>query len=151
MAANTAPIFTGVPNLGDAVWLAGTTANVKSDGAGTIGTDMLLLFTAGANGSFLNRVRFSPAATVASTATTASVHRLYLSTVSSGATTSANTSLIGELAAAAQTADQATVGTTPLELPLGFYIPSGTQLLWSMHHAAAANTLWHAVAFGGNY
>lgn len=151
MPANTAPIFTGTPIVGRAVWLPATTANVKSDGTGTIGTDLLLLVTGATNGTFLNRVRFSPAASSAPTSTTASIIRLFLSTQASGATTSANTSLIAEIAAPTQSADQTTVATSYLEVPLGFYIPSGTTLLFSMHHAAAAATAWHGVAFAGNY
>jgi hypothetical protein len=151
MAANTAPIFTDQPLVGRAVWLPASTANTASTGTGTIGTSMLLLLTAGTDGSFLNRIRFTPSASVASTATTASIHRLYLSTVSSGATTSADTTLIAEYAAPSQTADQATVSVQPIDVPLGFYIPSGVYLLWSMHHVAAANTAWHAVCFAGSY
>jgi len=151
MAANTAPIFTDVPIVGRGLWTNSSTANADSDGSGTIGTDMILLVTPGADGAFINRVRFTPAATAASTATTASVHRLFLSTQASGATTSANTSLIAEIAAPSQTAAAPTAAITSLELPLGFYVPSGTQLLWSMHHVAAANTVWHCVAFGGQY
>jgi hypothetical protein len=151
MGANTAPIFTGSPKLGRAVWTASSTANVKSDGAGTIGTDIVVLMTSGNNGSFLNRVRLSPAATAASTATTASVHRLFLSTQASGSTTSANTTLIVEVAVAAQSADAPTASTYFTEIPLGFYIPTGYSLLWSMHAAAAASTLWHGVAFYGDY
>lgn len=151
MAANTAPIFTLLPAIGSNVWLPATTANVKSDGTGTIGTDMLLLETSGAEGTFLNKIRFSPSASVAATATTASVIRVYISTQSSGATTSANTHLIGEIAAPAQTADQTTTATNYIEFPLGFAVPSGISLLFSMHHAAAANTAWQAVAFTGDY
>jgi hypothetical protein len=151
MAANTAPIFTDVPLVGRAVWLAASTANTDSDGSGTIGTDMMLLLTPGADGSFLNRIRLTPAATVAATATTASIHRFFLSTVSSGATTSANTTLIAEYSAPAQTAGQTTVSVQPIDVPLGFYVPSTVFLLWSMHHAAAANTLWHAACFAGSY
>jgi hypothetical protein len=151
MAANTAPIFTDIPLVGRAVWLPATTANTKSDGTGTIGTDILLLLTAGTDGSFLNRIRLTPAASAAATGTTASIHRLYLSTQASGATTSANTTLIAEYAAPAQTADQTTVSVQPIDVPLGFYIPNGVQLLWSMHHSAAASTAWHAVCFAGSY
>jgi hypothetical protein len=155
MAANTAPIFTDIPLVGRAVWLAASTANTDSDGSGTIGTDMMLLLTPGVDGSFLNRVRFIPAAIVAATGTTASIHRLFLSTQSSGATTSANTTLIAEYAAPAQTAGQTTVSVQPIDVPLGFYIPGSATtplyLLWSMHHAAAANTLWHAACFAGSY
>lgn len=151
MAANTAPIFTDVPVIGRGLWNASSTANTDSDGSGTIGTDMILLITGATDGTFINKVRFSPAATAAATATTASVHRLFLSTQASGATTSANTSLIAEISAPNQTAAQTTAAIMALDIPLGFYIPSGVTLLWSMHHAAAANTLWHAVAFAGAY
>jgi hypothetical protein len=151
MPANIAPIFTDTPVIGRGVWTNTTTANTDSDGSGTIGTDMILLVTPGVDGAFINRVRFSPAATAASTATTASIHRLFLSTQSSGATTSANTTLIAEIAAPSQTAAAPTTATQSIELPMGFYVPSGVQLLWSMHHAAAASTLWHCVAFAGQY
>jgi uncharacterized protein with beta-barrel porin domain len=151
MAAGTTPIFTIVPEIGANIWLPATTANTKSDGVGTIGTDMLLLFTSGADGSFLNKIRFSPSASVAATATTASVIRVYLSTQSSGATTNANTHLIGEIAAPSQTADQTTTATNYLELPLGFAIQTGYSVLFSMHHAAAANTSWKGVCFAGDY
>jgi uncharacterized protein with beta-barrel porin domain len=151
MAAGTTPIFTLVPEIGANIWLPATTANTKSDGVGTIGTDMLLLFTSGADGSFLNKIRFSPSASVAATATTASVIRVYLSTQSSGATTNANTHLIGEIAAPSQTADQTTTATNYLELPLGFAIQTGYSVLFSMHHAAAANTSWKGVCFAGDY
>lgn len=151
MAANTAPIFTAVPIIGSGVWLPATTANTKSDGTGTIGTDMLKLFTAGANGSFINRIRLQPQAGTATTATTATVARFYISTVTSGATTNANTNLFAEVACSSQTADQTTTATSFLEIPCGFYIPSGYFIHGSMHAAAAANTSWSLIVFGGNY
>lgn len=151
MAANQAPIFTGTPKRGRVVWLPATTANVKSDGAGTIGTDILLLATAGANGSFLTKVRLHPSGGTAATATTATVGRVYISSASSGATTSANTSLLGEVACPAQTTDQTTTATTPIDIPIGQAIAGGESVLFSMHHAAAANTAWHVQLFYGDY
>jgi hypothetical protein len=151
MAANTAPIFTDAPKLGRGVWLPATTANTDSTGVSTIGTSSILLFSTGTDGSFLARVRFTPGASAASTATTASVHRLFLSTQASGATTSANTSLIAEIAAPTQTVDAPTAAIQSIDLPLGFYVPASTYLLWTMHHAAAANTAWHAVVMAGDY
>ena len=62
-----------------------------------------------------------------------------------------DTSLIAEIAAPVQSADNATAGVQSLDIPLGFPIPSGTHLLWTMHHVAAANTSWQAVVIGGNY
>ena len=151
MPANTAPIFTNVPIIGQGVWTSASTANTSSDGASTIGTSSIKLLTGGTNGTYVNKIRFTPAATAASTATTSSVHRLFISTITSGATTSANTSLIWEISAPSQTADAPSNVVTSLEVPAGFYIPPNYTLLWSMHAAAAANTLWHAVVFAGNY
>lgn len=151
MVANVQPIFSKTPKAEGSIWTSSLTANTKSDGTGTIATDLVLAYTAGADGAYLNKIRFTPSASVAATATTASVIRVYLSTIGSGATTRTNTFLIAELAAPAQTADQTTIATNPLELPLGFAIPSGMYLHWSMHHAAAANTSWQAVVMGGDY
>lgn len=151
MAANTAPIFTDVPLVGAGVWTSSLTANTKSDGAGTIGTDMVKLLTAGADGSFINRIRLSPAASTAATSTTASVAKFYISTVSTGATTRDNTFPFAEVSVASQSADNATTGVTYFEVPCGFYIPTGYYIHFSMHHAAAANSSWTAIVFGGNY
>src|SRR6266566_1177651 len=100
--ANTSPVFTLVPNVGLA---APSAANTKSDGAGTVGTDIFKAFTAGANGSFVTRVRINPVASAAGTATTATVGRVFYSTVTSGATTNANTFLLGEVTLPSVTAD----------------------------------------------
>jgi hypothetical protein len=151
MAANTAPIFTAVPDYGRATWTNSSTANTRSDGVGTIGTSMLLLFTAGTEGSFLNKIRLQPTAGVAATATTATVARFYISSITSGATDATNTQCIGEIALPAQTAAQTTTATNFVELPLGLPIPTGYTVLMSMHHVAAANTSWQAVIFAGDY
>lgn len=152
MAVNNDPLLAGKPNNGNAVWLPATTANTKSDGTGTIGTDMLLLLTADTTyGTFVQKVRLSAQAGTAATATTATVARIYISTISSGATTNANTTLYAEVACASQTADQTTTATAPIEIPLGIALAAGETLLFSMHHAAAANTSWGITAIGGDY
>lgn len=151
MGANTSPIYTLTPKLGKNTWLPATTANTTSNGTSTIGTSSLLLFTGGTNGSYIEKIRIIPNASTAATATTASVARFYTSTVSSGATTSADTHLFAEQAVPAQTADQATVGINYWDIPCGFAIPANTTILMTMHHAAAANTSWQATVFGGDY
>lgn len=151
MAANTAPIFTETPVVGAGAWTNSSTANTTSTGAGTVGTSMVKLFTSGADGSFINRIRISPAGSTAATATTATVARFYISTITSGATTNADTFLFAEVACPAQTADQTTTATSYIEIPCGFYIPTGYFIHMSMHHAAAANTQWTALVLGGNY
>lgn len=151
MAANTKPIFTLTPKNGFAVWTPSITANVKSDGTGTIGTDILVAFTAGANGAFVNKVRFIPNASAATTATTATVARVYRSTKTSGSTTNADTFHLDEVALAAQTADQATVANNFLEIQLGVALAANETILVSMHHVPATNTSWHITVFGSDY
>ena len=151
MPANIDPIAIKSINNDAGIWLPATTANTKSDGVGTIATDMVLCFTAGANGSLVQKIRFLPCASVAATATTASVIRVFRTSVASGATTNANTHLVQELAAPSQTADQTTVAVVPLEIALNLQLKSGEYLLFSMHHAAAASTSWKANVFGGDY
>lgn len=151
MAANTAPIFPKLAKVGQAVWKNGSTANTKSDGAGTIGTSMLLLMSAGTEGSMINKIRALPAGSTASTATTATVLRVYLSSISTGTTTADDTSLIGEIALPSQTTDAPTASITPYELPLNIPIPPGMHILVSMHHVSAANTVWHITGYAGDY
>ncbi len=148
--ANIAPIYSKIGAIAGVA--VGGAANTRSDGVGTIGTDMFKVFTADAtNGSFVQRVRLSPVATAAATATTATVHRLYISTKTSGGTTQADTWLIQEVSAPAQTADQTAVATAFLEVPINVALPPSYTILVSTHLANAANTSWTAVVFAGNY
>lgn len=149
--ANTRPIYTNAANITPASWLSSTTANVKSDGTGTVGTDMLKVVTGGTDGTRIEKLRFCPTASTAATATTASMIRVFYSTVGSGATTNANTFLIAEVPAPAQTADQTTTATNYIEIPLGLVITSAGFIHFSMHHAAAANTAWQCIPFATNY
>lgn len=152
MPANTAPVFVLTPNIGKCLFP--TTGLTKSDGASGasgIGTDMSLAFSAGANGSFVEKIRMSPVATAAATATQATVLRIYLSTVSSGVTANTNTVLIQEIGAAAQTADHSTNATFFFEVPLNIKLPTGYFILVSTHTAPIANTNWEAVVFGGDF
>jgi FlaG/FlaF family flagellin (archaellin) len=149
MPANTNPIFSDTPNVNGCLITAALT---KSNGDGTIATDIFKAFTAGADGAYVSKVRFSPCATTAATATTATVGRAYLSSQTSGATTGGtNTWLLGEVALPAQTADHSTNPTSPIEIPIGFAIPAGYTILVSTHAAPAANTQIEALVIGGDY
>ena len=151
MPANTSPIFALTPNLGKATLLPATTANVKSDGTGTIATDMLLAFTAGANGSLVYSIRFTPCAGTAATTTTAVTLRAFVSTQASGATTNANTYNLCEVSAAAQVADHSTNATFYIEVPINKFINGTYTILVSQHVVAAANTSWQVLVFGADY
>jgi hypothetical protein len=127
-----------------------TAANTSSQGGGTIGTDIFLVKTAGAGGSFIQSVRFAPTATTP-TSTTATVARVYASTVSSGATTNANTFLIGEITLPTIASDSASLAAPVIDLPLNKSIPSGWNILVTNHSAPAASTAWVATCFSGDY
>lgn len=143
----TTPNLPAVPSIASARI---TAANTSSQGGGTIGTDIFLTETTGANGSFIERVRFSPTAT-APTTTTATVARVFYSTQSSGATTSSNTFLLGEVTLPATGADNATNSAPVIDLPLNISLPTGMSILVTNHAAPAANTAWVATCIGADY
>jgi hypothetical protein len=152
MPANTAPIFTGTPRVGFTTIPASQT---NSQGIGTVGTNIYNAFSAGANGSYLQKVRFSLGGATANTASAAAVLRVYVSTVNTGITSQTNTFLVQEVTAATQTPNVVgtlTGATYPIDVPLNFAIPSGQNLLVGISTvAASANTVWNAIVFGGDY
>ena len=148
MPANTSPIFGLTPNVNS---VAPTAVNVRSDGNGTIGTDIWKAFTAGSNGAWISRVRFSSTATAAATTTTNTSVRVFISSQTTGATTSANTWLVGELNLPSVSASHSTNPTVPQELPCNFAIPAGYTILVTYHVAHAASTGIQATVFGTDY
>ncbi len=152
MAANTSAIFGLTPNIGAVQF--GSAALTKSDGSSGIvgiGTDIFKAFTAGAFGSYVEKIRISPEATSAATATTPTVHRIYISSVTSGVTANTNTWLIQEISAAAQTADHSTAAIFFFEIPLNIKLPASWTVLVSTHVINANNTNWNAVVFGMDF
>jgi hypothetical protein len=147
MPANTSPIFTSVPDF-SAVRI--TAANTSSAGGGTVGTDIFLAYSPGANGSYLQKIRFSLVESTIGTASAACVLRVFLSTQSSGSTTASNTWLIQEVVAATQTPSN-TLSASPIDIPLNFAIPSNYFVLVSASVAPTANTNWNANVFAGDY
>lgn len=147
---NTAPIYTGTPKVsGTRI----TAAVNNSQGNGTVGTEHFLAFSAGANGSYLQKIRFTLGAT-SNTASTAAVLRVYLSTVNTGTTTSANTFLIQEVAAPTQTPNVVgplTAATYPIDIPLNFAIPTGYYLLVAASAVSGADRVWTVTTYGGDY
>lgn len=146
---NTSPRFTKVAKVG---FVGVTAANVKSDGSGTIATDMFLAFTADpTNGSFVERVRWVPTASVANQFTNPTVARIFLATAGSGVLTSANCVLLAEVSLPAWTIDHSTQGAPMYDVPIGIAIPPNTFIVVTNHVAPAANTVWRAVVIGGDY
>lgn len=149
MPANTAPLFALTPNVGTANI---TAANTNSNGSGTVGTDIFKAFTAGANGSWVSKVRLNQVATTAGTSTTGTVARIFYSTVGSSTTTGGtNTWLLAEVTIPSVAADSSSAPTNPIEVPLNVAIPSGGFIHVTNHAAPAASTSQQAVVFGGDY
>lgn len=149
MAHNAVPAFCKNGTLGTPVAVAA--ANTSSQGGGTIGTDIYLALTADAtNGTLVEYVRFSAAATTPTT-TTATVARVFASSQTSGATTSANTHLLAEVALPATAADNTATAQNTIDVPLNIRLPEGWTILVTNHAAPAANTHWKAICIAGDY
>lgn len=155
MPANTAPIFTLTPNIGRAQ-ITTTHAQTKSDGTSSAsGADfMVKAFTAGADGSYVDKVRFMCAGT-ASTTSVATVLRVYLSTVSnptaSGTIGGTDTFLLADIATAASSTASTTNASTQFEVNISTAIPSGTYIHVSQAVAQTTNQFWQAMVIGGDY
>lgn len=135
MPANTAPIFTLVPNVG---WGEILTANTAKDGTGTV----VLLFTAGSNGSYLQKVRAKAKGT-----NTASVLRLWGNNGSTNAT-AGNNYFIGEITLAATTLSEV-AATAENEYMIDVPIPAGHRVYATIGTTVAAG--WQLSAYGGDY
>lgn len=145
MPANTAPIYS-IAGRTDSVatnnsgLIVGPTANTALDGSGTL----YKAFTAGANGSYLQKIRFRPVGSPAAT-----VCRVFIS--SSTTTSATNTWLYDEITLAAVTLSQ-TAATSVLEIPLNFALPAGYLLYVTFGTSTgAAGTGYSVVTIAGDY
>jgi hypothetical protein len=150
MPQNTSPIFGQTP-VTALKPLTGITASTKSDGVGTIATDMFLCLTAGANGTYIQKIKVSAIGSVAATAMTATIIRFYISTKASGATTAADTALFAELPVAALSSANSANAITFYEIPCDFALNTGYTILASIHATLAANTSWQIITLGADY
>lgn len=144
MAANTSPIFTLIPRNGFAKV---TAADATMDGTDA---DVKLVFTAGADGSFLQRLIAQPISTSGSTTTNAAALRIYMNNGSSVGT-AGNNQLIKEWSLAAIAVNQtATAMSTSYEIPLNFQLAPGYAIYVGVT-SFAANTQWNITSIHGDY
>lgn len=149
MAHNAVPAFTKNGVIGAARL---TAANTSSAGDGTIGTNIFKLLTADAtNGTYVEVVRCTATSSTANNSVAATVVRVFGSSVTSGATTNANTFLVAEATLPATTAASSSTASNPIDIPLGFRLPAGWALHATVAAAPAANAAWVAMAIGGDY
>ena len=137
MPANTAPIFTLLPEIlwNNSVSAANTTTDLTS---GTIYS----VFTGGTNGSYVQKIRFRHVGT-----NVATVVRVWLN--NGGVTTTAlNNTLFDEITIAANTVSQ-TAASTNYELPLNFALPPSYRIYVTTGTVLAAGL--DVSVIGGDY
>ena len=145
MAANTAPIYSIAGDVNSVAALnsglvVGPTANTAQDGTGTL----YKAFTAGTNGSYLQKIRFRPVGSPAAT-----VCRVF---ISSSTTTSATaTWLYDEITLPAVTVSQ-TAASSVFELPLNFALPASYLLYVTFGTSTGSTgTGYSVVTVAGDY
>lgn len=144
MAQNTAPIFGLTPVIGIGQI---TTADAVSDG--TSANDVLC-YTAGANGSFLSKLRFTPRSNSGAPTTAVAAARIY---INNGATagTASNNVLYGELGLPATvTGVTATAAVPSFEIPMNIQLPASYRVYVGVT-AFTANAYWMVTAIGADY
>lgn len=145
MAANTAPIYSIVGSVdsvasNNAGLVVGPTANTALDGSGT----MYKAFTAGTNGSYVQKIRFRPVGSPAAT-----VCRVFISSNSTNSAT--NTWLYDEITLPAVTLSQ-TAATSVFELPLNFAMDPTYYLFVTFGTSTgSAGTGYSVVTIAGDY
>ena len=145
MPANTSPIYsivgatdsTASNNSGT---VSGPTANTAQDGSGTL----IKAFTAGTNGSYVQKIRFRPVLSPAAT-----VCRVFIS--SSSTTSTTVTWLYDEITLPAVTVSQ-TAASSVFELPLNIALdPSYLLYVTFATSTGAAGTGYSVVTIAGDY
>ncbi len=134
---NTQPIFTA---SADTQWsVSAVTANTTKDlTSGTIS----LVFTAGSNGGYVQRLRFRALGT-----NVATVARDFINNGATTATAS-NNALWDEISLAATTLSETSALST-YEIPLNFALPAGYRLYVTLGTAVAAG--YTITCIGGKY
>lgn len=145
MPANTSPIYS-IVGATDSVasnnsgLVVGPTANTALDGSGTL----IKAFTAGTNGSYIQKIRFRPVGSPAAT-----VCRVFIS--SSSTTSATATWLYDEITLPAVTLSQ-TAASSVFELPLNIAIdPSYLLYVTFGTSTGSAGTGYSVVTIAGDY
>jgi len=145
MPANTSPIYSIVGAVDSVAannsgLVVGPTANTALDGSGTL----VKAFTAGSNGSYVQKVRFRPVGSPAAT-----VCRVFIS--SSSSTSATNSWLYDEITLPAVTLSQ-TAASSVFELPLNIALdPSYLLYVTFGTSTGSAGTGYSVVTIAGDY
>jgi hypothetical protein len=142
-SANTIPIYSaqGDQSVNAGTGMAPTLTTAAADYTG-VSANNKLVFTAGANGSYVDRIRFKAIGT-----NTASVARIYINNGST-ATTATNNSFIGEVSLPGTTATN-TAATADIDYPLRIALPPNWCIYVGLATTVAAG--WVPTVLGGRY
>ena len=145
MPANTNPIYSIVGSVDSVATnnsglIVGPTANTAQDGTGT----MYKAFTAGTNGSYVQKIRFRPVGSPSAT-----VARVFIS--SSTTTNATNTWLYDEITLPSTSVSQVAASSV-FELPLNFALdPSYLLYVTFGTSTGATGTGYSVVVIAGDY
>jgi hypothetical protein len=145
MPANTSPIYSVTGDIdsvaaNESGLIAGPTANTAQNGTGTL----YKAFTAGTNGSYVQKIRFRPVGSPAAT-----VCRVFIS--SSTSTSATATWLYDEITLPAVTVSQ-TAASSVFELPMNFALdPSYLIYVTFGTSTGSAGTGYSIVTIAGDY
>ena len=143
MPANTSPIFTLTPEVSWSTnMINASTTNLSAN------TNNYLVFTAGANGSYVQKIRFRHQSTNTSNIQ-ATVVRVFINN-GGVVTTAANNTIWDEITIAANTVSQ-TAASANYELPLNFALPAGYTIYCTLGSNLTAGTGIQATVIGGDY
>ncbi len=137
MACNTVPIFCDVPRSSGIT--TGTSANTALDGTGTVAT----VFTAGADGSKVDELRFCHLGS-----NVATVVRVFINNGQTNAT-AANNTLIYETTMAANTLSQVAASVFQVVSFANLVLPAGYKINVTIGTAIAAGIM--VTAQGGDF
>ncbi len=141
MALNTSPIYSGV---GDIQW-APTTLVASNPSYEASGSNAVVVFTASASGSFVQRIRFK-----ASGSTTATAARIFIGNATPGILSGSNVILFDEITLPATTLSQ-TAAQAVYELPINAALPANYKIQATVATAQVAGGGWYVSAVGGSY
>ena len=142
MPANTQPIFSIV---GDAQW--STLMNAANTGNVT-GSTSYPVFTAGTNGSFVQKIRFRHVPPSGNT--NATVARVWINN-GGDATVTSNNSLFDEITIANNTTFSQVSSTPFYEIPLNFALPPNYKIYVTLGVAPSTGAFIQATVIGGDY
>ncbi len=142
MAANTQPIFS---IQGETQW--STLMNSANTGNVT-GSTSYLVFTAGTNGSFVQKIRFRHVPPSGNTAAT--VARVWINN-GQDVTVASNSTLFDEITIASNTTFSQVASTPFYEIPFNFALPANYRIYVTLGTAPTTGANIQATVIGGDY